>query len=51
MSTFEEADIAFIKAQITKDDKEVRDIIKEKTRSLPTTKPPDYTLFFSQIIR
>lgn len=39
MSTFEPSDVAFIKAQITKDDKEVRDIIKEKTRSATATKP------------
>ena len=39
MSTFEPSDVAFIKAQITKDDKEVRDIIKEKTRSVSTIKP------------
>ncbi|KAJ5629736.1 hypothetical protein N7528_003393 [Penicillium herquei] len=32
-------DVAFIKAQITKDDKELREIIKEKTRVTTTAKP------------
>lgn len=32
-------DVAFVKAQITKDDKELREIIKDKTRSAISAKP------------
>lgn len=40
MSTLQASnDPAFIKAQITKDDKELREIIKEKTRSAAASKP------------
>ena len=40
MSTLQASnDPAFIKAQITKDDKELREIIKDKTRSVPASKP------------
>lgn len=40
MSTLQASDdLAFIKAQITKDDKELREIIKEKTRSATASKP------------
>ncbi|KAJ6144847.1 DNA-directed DNA-polymerase family A mitochondria [Penicillium chermesinum] len=33
-------DLAFIRAQITKDDKELREIIKEQTQAAATTKKP-----------
>ncbi|CAG7978877.1 unnamed protein product [Penicillium salamii] len=33
-------DVDFIKAQITKDDKELREIIKEKTRAATSSNPP-----------
>ncbi|KAJ5218754.1 uncharacterized protein N7498_000853 [Penicillium cinerascens] len=40
MSTLQASnDPAFIKAQITKDDKELREIIKEKTQSVTASKP------------
>ncbi|KAJ5587423.1 uncharacterized protein N7459_003188 [Penicillium hispanicum] len=41
MSTLQASnDLAFVKAQITKDDKELREIIKEKTQSSSALKPP-----------